>query len=183
MQGKMIRMGRRSDDLYVLDPTNLFPTLSHISSVFNNVYKTNHELWHTSLGHPSYVRLNLLKNILNFKQVVDHSPHCSICHLAKQKWLQFPISHFQFCFTMSFDLLHVDIWGAFHLPKHDGFLYFLTNVDDYSHFTSMYLLKAKSNVNSIFLVFCILIHTQFGGNIRSLHSDNAPKLAFSDYFS
>ena len=74
----MIRMGRRSDNLYVLDPTNFFPTLSRISSVFNNVYKTYHELWHTSLGHLSYVRLNLLKNILNFKQVVDHSPHCSM---------------------------------------------------------------------------------------------------------
>ena len=60
-------MGRRSDDLYVFDLTNLFPTLSRISSVFNNVSKIDHELWHASLGHPSYVRLNLLKNILNFK--------------------------------------------------------------------------------------------------------------------
>ena len=109
--------------------------------------------------------------------MVDNSPYCSICHLAKQKQLQFPIS--SFVLQCPFDLLHIDIWGAFYLPKHDVFLYFLTNVDNYSHFTWVYLLKGKSNVNSIFLAFCTLIHTQFGANIRSVCSD---KLAFSNYF-
>ena len=59
IQGKMIEMGKCSSNLYVLDPTNLFPTLFCISGVCNNVSKTDHELWHTHLGHPSYVRLNL----------------------------------------------------------------------------------------------------------------------------
>ena len=58
----------------------------------------------------------------------------------------------------------------------------MTIVDDYSHFTWVYLLKSKSNVNSIFPAFCTLIHTQFGANIKSVRSDNALKLAFLDYF-
>ena len=178
MQGQMIGMGRCNGNLYVLDPANLFPTLDSTSGLCNNVSKTNHELWHTRLGHSSYVRLNLLENILNFKHVVDHSPHCSIFHLTKQKRLPFPISNsFSQC---PFALLHIDIWGAFHLPTHDGFRYFLTIVDDYSHFTWVYLLKTKFDVNSIFSAFCTLIHTQFGANIKSVHSDNAPELAFSD---
>ena len=93
MQGQMIGMGRRNDNLYVVDPTDLFPILSRISGVYNNVSKTNYEVWHTRLGHSSYVRLNLLKNTLNFKSIVDHSLHCSIFHLGKQKWLPFPISN------------------------------------------------------------------------------------------
>ena len=55
-------------------------------------------------------------------------------------------------------------------------------MDDYSRFTWVYLLKSKSDVNSIFPALCTLIHTQFGPNIKSVRSNNAPELAFSDYF-
>ena len=34
----------------------------------NNVSKKEHEVWHFCLGHPSYVRLNVLKNLLHFKK-------------------------------------------------------------------------------------------------------------------
>ncbi|KAL6325554.1 hypothetical protein AAG906_023399 [Vitis piasezkii] len=54
MQRQMIGIGRRDGNLYVLDPTNFFPTLARTSSLCNNVSKTDHELWHTHLGHPSY---------------------------------------------------------------------------------------------------------------------------------
>ncbi|RVW45089.1 Retrovirus-related Pol polyprotein from transposon RE2 [Vitis vinifera] len=54
MQRQMIGISRRNENLYVLDPANLFPTLAHTSSLCNNVSKTDHELWHTRLGHPSY---------------------------------------------------------------------------------------------------------------------------------
>ena len=107
MQGQMIGMGRRNGNLYVLDPANFFSTLAHTSILCNNVSKTNHKLWHTRSGHHSYVKLNMLKNILNFKHIVDRSPLCSICHLAKQKRLPFPISNS--ISQCPFDLLHIDI--------------------------------------------------------------------------
>ena len=157
MQGKMIGMGRRSGNLYVLDLANLFPTLARTSGLCNNVSKTDHELWHIRLGHSSYVRLNLLKNILNFKHVVDCSPHYSICHLAEQKRLPFPISNY--VSQCPFDLLHIDICGAFHLPTHGSFRYFLTIVDDYSRFTWVYLLKSKSDVNNFFFFPFVLLFT------------------------
>ena len=64
LQGKMIEMGKRRGNLYILDPANLFP----ISGVCNHVSKKEHEVWHFCLGHPSYVRLNVLKNVLHFKK-------------------------------------------------------------------------------------------------------------------
>ena len=39
-QGKMIEMGKRRGNLYILDPANLFP----ISGVCNNVSKKEHEV-------------------------------------------------------------------------------------------------------------------------------------------
>ena len=176
----MIGMDRCNGNLYVFDLANLFPTLAHTSGPCNNVSKTDHELWHTRLGHLSDVRLNLLKNILNFKHNVDSSPHYSICHLAKQKQLAFPISN-----SVSqclFDLLHIDIWGTFYLATHNGFRYFLTIVNDYSRFTWVYLLKSKFNVNSIFHAFYTLIHTQFRANINQFIVIMHPNLLFLDYF-
>ena len=152
-QGKMIEMGKRRGNLYILDPANLFP----ISGVCNNVSKKEHEVWHSHFGHPSYVRLNILKNVLHFKQLVIETPHCSICHLANQKRLPFPNSNF--VSISSVELLHLDTWGAFHLPTHDGFHYFLTIVDDFTYFTWVYLLKVKSDVAIIFPAFYNLVHT------------------------
>ncbi|RVW51926.1 Retrovirus-related Pol polyprotein from transposon RE2 [Vitis vinifera] len=50
LQGKMIWMGKRKGNLYILDPTNLFP----ISGVCNHVSKKEHEVWHSRLRHLSY---------------------------------------------------------------------------------------------------------------------------------
>ena len=180
MQGKMIGMGRCSGNHYVLDPTDLFPIPSSVTTVCNNVSKIEHELWHFGMGHPSYNRLNSLKDVWNLKQFVGHPSHCSICHLAKQKRLSFPTSD-----TVSsspFKLLHLDIWGSFHHPTHEGYRYFLTIVDVFSQFTWIYLLHAKSNVIDVFLAFYNLVHTQFGIKIKSVCSDNALKLSFSNFF-
>ena len=46
----------------------------------------------------------------------------------------------------------------------------------------MYFLCAKSNVANILPGFFTLILTQFGAKIKSVRSDNAPKLAFIDFF-
>ena len=51
-------------------------------------------------------------------------------------------------------------------------------MDDYSRFTWVYLLKSKYDVSNIFPTFCTRIHTQFGTNIKSVRSNNAPNLLF-----
>ncbi|RVW66689.1 hypothetical protein CK203_064222 [Vitis vinifera] len=72
MQGKMIEMGRCRGNLYVLNPTNLFPIPSSVTTICNIASKTEHELWHYHLGHPFYNRLNSLKDVLNLKLFVGH---------------------------------------------------------------------------------------------------------------
>ena len=46
MQWKMIEMDRCNDNLYVLDPTNLFPIPSNVTVVCNNASKIEHGLSH-----------------------------------------------------------------------------------------------------------------------------------------
>jgi len=45
-------------------------------------------------------------------------------------------SHASACF----DLVHIDIWGAYKVPAHGKYRYFLTIVDDHSRATWVYLL-------------------------------------------
>ena len=69
-------------------------------------------------------------------------------------------------------LFHVDIWGPYSIPTHEGFKYFLSIVDDATRCTWIYLLKTKSEVRGYLISFYKLIQTQFGTNIKSIRSDN-----------
>lgn len=67
------------------------------------------------------------------------------------------------------------------MTTHD-FRYFLTIVDDYSCFTWVYFLKTKNDVSQHFPHFNSLVQTQFNTKIKSVRSDNAHELAFTNFF-
>ena len=46
----------------------------------------------------------------------------TVCPLAKQKHLYFPINNN--VYSSAFDLIHVDVWGPYSIPTHDGYKYF-----------------------------------------------------------
>ena len=84
-------MGNHIGNLYILNPSNLFSTSSCFSSVCNNITFTQKELWNFRLGHPSNVKLQILKNELKISQIFGDSLPCNVCPLAKQM-----------CFTIRF---------------------------------------------------------------------------------
>lgn len=75
--------------------------------------------------------------------------------MARQTKLPFPLS------TIStkkvFDMIHVDTWGPYNSPTHDGFSYFLTIVDDFSRGTWTYLLSTKSNAFTTLKSFLTMV--------------------------
>lgn len=180
-KGQMIGQGRQVAGLYVLDSTSMSSTVSFnmipsCSSVVVDV-----ALWHSRLGHPSYDRVDLLKNVLGFnKRNKDDSLHCSTCHLAKQKHL--PFNPQQNRSLVAFELVHTDTWGPFSIPTNEGYKYFLTVVDDYSRATWTFLMKRKDEAIQIFPNFVKMVATQFQSPVKSVRSDNAPELKFSDLF-
>lgn len=87
----------------------------------------------------------------------------SICPIAKQKRLLFPIStHTALC---AFDLIYTDIWGLYSVPSLSGSKYFLTIVDDYSRCSWVYLMKHKSKKPS--LILSLLIWLQLSSMLPS----------------
>lgn len=94
--------------------------------------------------------------------------------------------HFPFnnnFYASLFDLVHVDIWGAYFVLTHGGFRYFLFIVDDATRSTWVYLLKAKSDVRSILNSFYRIIQTQFKTNIKFVRLDNGQEFAMVDFYN
>lgn len=60
---------------------------------------------------------------------------------------------------------------------------FLTIVDDCSRCIWVYLLKHKSQAQSILEQFCIMVETQFSKKVKLLRSNNGTKFIMKDFFA
>ncbi|KAJ7979031.1 Retrovirus-related Pol polyprotein from transposon TNT 1-94 [Quillaja saponaria] len=105
------------------------------------------------------------------------SLNCESCQLGKHTRVSFP-KYSRFRAESPFHLVHTDVWGPSRVSSSLGFRYFVTFIDDYSRCTWLFLMKNRSELLSIFQLFCAEIKTQFGVSIRILRSDNA-----REYFS
>ena len=173
-QGLMIGMGRAIANLYFLDIESVSSpgaTIYDYKSIIASVVSL--DIWHKRLGHPSSSKLTSMQSFLPHSKTSNKNlDHCHICDLSKQKHLPF-ISKNNIS-PEPFDLIHIDTWGPFSTPTHDGFRYFLTIVDDSSRATWVYLMKTKSDALSIIPTFVTMVETQFNRKVKGVRSDNAP---------
>ena len=174
----IIGLGREYNGLYLLEESKSIS--SSISTVLS-VNKAQPHVWHLILGHLSNAKLALMR----FNKVPLHDFvnkfHCDICPIAKQKRLPFTkSSHVS---ENCFDLLHCDLWGAFFVPTIDNCKYFLTIVDDFSRSTWVYLLKHKSQTQSVLEQFCNLVETQFAKRVKVVRTDNGTEFIMKDLFA
>ncbi|GKA55115.1 retrotransposon protein, putative, ty1-copia subclass [Tanacetum coccineum] len=66
-------------------------------------------------------------------------------------------------------LIHTDVYGPFKIMSRQGASYFVTFIDDFSHY--VYLLKHKHEVFETFKVFQKKVENQLGKTVKSLRSD------------
>ncbi|KAG7593249.1 Retrotransposon Copia-like N-terminal [Arabidopsis thaliana x Arabidopsis arenosa] len=164
--------GRRVANLYLLDVEDSGVSVNAVVDV---------SMWHKRLGHPSFSRLDVLSESLGTTRHKNKSSaFCHVCHLAKQRKLSFS-SQNNIC-NNNFELLHIDVWGPFAEDTVDGYRYFLTIVDDHSRATWVYLLRRKADVLTFFPDFIRLVENQYNTKVKSVRSDNAPELKFSQLY-
>lgn len=171
----MIGKGNLRDNLYILEST-----LSSSSAPSHNhsAFLISSEVWQQRLGHPSFDKIQTLSKDIHLSIPKDtHDTFCKLCHLAKQKRMSFRSSNN--LSSQPFDLIHLDVWGPFHVSTSEGYRYFLTIVDDCTRATWVYLLTNKSSVTTIFPEFIQFIETQYQKKIKAIRSDNAPELSFT----
>uniref|UniRef100_H3H925 Integrase catalytic domain-containing protein n=1 Tax=Phytophthora ramorum TaxID=164328 RepID=H3H925_PHYRM len=69
-------------------------------------------------------------------------------------------------------VVHSDVCGPMQTPTFGGKRYFVTFIDDKSHFCVVYLLRNKSEVAAKFAEFVAFAETQTGKCVKTLRSDN-----------
>ena len=132
-------------------------------------------LLHRRLGHPSF---HLLKQVYPnlFKHLDIQNLICESCQFAKHKRTHFSKSDHRK--KSPFDMIQSDVWGPCSILGKSNQKWFLLFIDDFSRYTWIYMLRAKSEVPTIIIQFIDLIFNQFDKRVRIFRSDNA-----KEYFS
>ena len=132
-------------------------------------------LLHRRLGHPSF---HLLKQVYPnlFKHLDIQSLICDSCQFAKHKRTHFSKSDHRKKFP--FDMIHSDVWGPCSIPRKSNHRWFILFIGDFSRYTWIYMMRAKSEKPTIIIRFIDLIFNQFDKRLRIFRSDNA-----KEYFS
>lgn len=132
--------------------------------------KPSFDIWHWRLGHPA---ANRSVSILSIDPGVSFSKKiiCDVCPLGKHARNFFPSSNIKT--TAPFQLIHCDIWGSFFAPSNTDAHYFLTIVDDFSRCTWVFLMKHKSETQSILKTFISFISTQYATRVGNIQTDGA----------
>jgi hypothetical protein len=132
------------------------------------------DVWHYRLEHLSDSRQYYSSICVNSNKC------CTICPLAKQHRLPFPIR--TSCSNKIFDLIHCDSWGPFSANSLNGVKYFLTIVNDCSRLTWIHLMVAKSQTQNLITAFIHLVETQFDSKVKCLHNDNGIEFQMPSFY-
>ena len=122
-------------------------------------------LWHQRLRHP---RSKILHSTLNDVPSVtissssDNCSQCVSCISAKMHRSSFP-KHVSST-TFPLELIHFDVWGPTPSVSVLDHRFYVIFVDDFTHFTWLFLLKQKSNAFSVFVHFKSFVENQFNTN-------------------
>lgn len=166
---KEILTGYENNGLYFIEFDE-----TGISGQLLTVKKKDSELWHEKLGHTSDTNLELLKKLgyINFTTVNEKCELCEICISSKMCKVEHKTqsSHSK----SALQLVHTDLCQV--KSKFDSDLitckYMLTFIDDFTHFTIVYLLNTKSEVESYLRKYIAMVQNKFDKNIKRLRCDN-----------
>ncbi|XP_055831024.1 uncharacterized protein LOC129900086 [Solanum dulcamara] len=181
--GQVKGISRQDEGLYILkegfnhiDPTQRLCSTStaqasSTSAVYGSSCSDSSTLWHSRLGHAP---IDVIRRSSSLAGVdISDISTCTVCPLAKQTKVLFPISNHTS--KALFDLVHCDVWGPYRVPTHNGMKYFVTVVHDYSRFTWLFLLTAKSDTIVVMRHFFAQVHNLFSTCVKVLRTDNKTK--------
>ena len=148
------------------------------------VQENKTDLWHERLGHvnENTLREMVKKSAVNgLKMPVFNSlSFCKGCVEGKLSRKPFK-SIGKIRSTSKLQLVHSDVCGPMQTESHGGKRYFVTFVDDYSRYCSVYFLRNKSEVLEKFKEFEAWVTTESGKKIGALRSDNGGEYLSTEF--
>ena len=156
----------------VLDTVNVFINDDTSIYVVGNSSVSNDNdsvIWHDRLGHIGQDRLKrlartgLLRSLAKVKL-----PICE--HCLVEKTIRLPFDKAKRA-TSKLQLIYSDICGPMNVRAMHDATYFIIFIDDFTHFSHVYLISHKSEVLDCFTQFTRLVKNQLSTNIKILRSD------------
>lgn len=139
----------------------------NIKNEVNKAMKTNEAddmLWHRRMGHLS--RKSLQRMSLPVSKEI-----CSDC--IKGKATRLPFTKCQFPRSNRIgELIHTDLCGPMDIMTKNGEQYFQVIIDDYSHFTQVFLLKQKNEATENIINYVNSLENQHRTKVFKIRCDN-----------
>ncbi|KAJ9541965.1 hypothetical protein OSB04_028471 [Centaurea solstitialis] len=168
---EVILNGVRHADIYIINmntSTDNFCFVSRASTDMN-------WLWHKRLSHLNFKTLNqlcinnLVIGLPDFRYTKESL--CSACEKGKQTRASFKSKQIS-SISSPLQLLHMDLFGPVNVQSIGGKKYTLVIVDEYSRYTWVFFLRAKSDAPEEIILFVRKMERLNNLTVRSIRSDH-----------
>jgi hypothetical protein len=139
------------------------------------------ELWHKRLAHLHYKELPIMsKMVIGLPEIqVDQEGICKGC--AEGKIVKNPFPSSESKATGVLDIIRLDICRPMYTSSSNGYVYYVSFIDDFSRKTWIYFLKTEGEVFSKFKEFKTLIENLSEKKIKVLRSDNGGEFTSDEF--
>ena len=180
-QGELVALASKTRSLYYLNCEPLAkPQINAVSDA------ANEKLWHRRLGHLSERSLHkLVKDELvsglNYN-ILNEIDFCESCVNGKICRSSFPLVGWERA-EEPLGLVHSDICGKLNSPSLGGAEYFITFIDDKTHYVWIYALKNKHKVFQTFREWKSLVEKSTGHKLKTFRTDNGGEFTSTEFES
>lgn len=167
----LFAVGIRCQDLYEI---SFVLNVSEVNAVQGQATLAKNLLWHKRLGHLGMRNVcDLVKNKMVDgidSSVTDFLGICEACVMGKH--FRSPFGSRTTRAKRPLARVHTDVCGPITPMTWDGQRYFLTFIDDCTHFTVAYLIVSKDEVPQRFEEYKAMVEAGFGLKLARLRCDN-----------
>jgi len=138
--------------------------------------------WHRKMGHLGMSNLLKLKRMCDgvtfaFNNQLEFD--CVVC--AEAKLTKKPHNSVRRRASKVLEIIHTDVCGPIDPETHDKNKYFVTFIDDFSHFTEVHLIQHKSEVFSCLKKFTNEAENQHEIKVKKIRCDNGGEYISNEF--
>lgn len=166
-KNNLIMKGSKVGNLY-----ELIFNFNQNTSFENSSYSNTIDLWHRRLGHLNFKTLEKLPDVVDDIGINNEKNNeiCEVCIRSKQAVL--PFSGTRVRATRPLQLIHSDVCGPIEPQTWENKRYYVSFIDNYTHFTVVYLLLKKNEFFNAFKQYEASVTASFGQIISRIRCDN-----------
>ena len=144
----------------------------------------NESVWHRRFGHlgETYLQQIAREKLVNgfVYDIKQCTKFCESCVKGKFHKSKFPNAGRRRA-QKPLELVHSDVCGKLNSKSLSGAEYFLTFVDDYTHYTWVYVLKKKHEVFQKFVEWKTMVEKESEYQLKTLRTDNGGEYTSNEF--